>query len=126
VFAGLPSGGILDYTFYRDIISSTVFRGLEPPVEAISGAIQTSGGRDDYRSDLQVAAYRFGSGHVVLNSLNIVQNLGTDPTAERLLRNLLNYATKAIRQPISNLPADYDDQVHPRLAARTTAEGVAS
>jgi len=44
VFKGLPSGGILDYTFYRDIISATVFRGLEPPVEAISGTIQTSGG----------------------------------------------------------------------------------
>ena len=50
MFSGLPAGGILDYTFYRDIITATVFRGLEAPVEAISGTIQTSGGPDDYDS----------------------------------------------------------------------------
>jgi hypothetical protein len=102
VFAGLPCGGILDYTFYRDIISTTVFRGLEPSVEAISGAIQTSGGPDDYRSDLVVAAYKFGAGRVVLNSLKIQQNLGTVPAAERLLLNLLNYAAQGIEQLITD------------------------
>jgi hypothetical protein len=96
VFRGLQSGGILDYTLYRDIISPIVFRGLDPTVEAISGAIQTSGGQDDYRSDLQIAAYQFGAGRVILNSLRIRQNLDTSPTAERLLRNLLNYAAQAI------------------------------
>jgi hypothetical protein len=108
VFEGLPSGGILDYTLYRDIISSTVFRGLEAPVEAISGTIQTSGGQDDYRSDLVVAAYTFGAGRVVLNSLKIRQNLGTNPTAERLLRNLLNYAAQGIKQPLIELPVGFN------------------
>ncbi len=108
VFEGLPSGGILDYTLYRDIISSTVFRGLDPSVEAISGAIQTSGGHDDYRSDLQIAAYQFGAGRVILNSLNIRQNLGTIPTAERLLRNLLNYAAQALGQPVAEFPGASD------------------
>jgi hypothetical protein len=108
VFGGLPSGGILDYTLYRDIISSTVFRGLEATAEAISGAIQTSGGQDDYRSDLVVAAYPFGAGRVILNSLRIRQNLGTNPTAERLLRNLLNYAAEGIEQPLTELPDGFD------------------
>jgi len=62
--------------YIRDIISSTVFRGLDPSVEAISGAIQTSGGQDDYHSDLAVAAYKLGAGRVILNSLKIRQNLG--------------------------------------------------
>jgi hypothetical protein len=117
VFAELPSGGILDYTFYRDIISSTVFRGLEPPVEAICGAIQTSGGTDDYQSDLLVAAYNFGAGRMILNSLKILQNLGTIPTAERLLRNLLNYAARGIEQPITELPAGFDDQLRTLFSA---------
>ena len=111
VFAGLSSGGILDYTLYRDIISSTVFRGLDPSVEAISGAIQTSGGQDDYHSDLAVAAYKLGAGRVILNSLKIRQNLGTNPTAERLLRNLLNYAAQGIEQPVAELPAGFDGQL---------------
>jgi hypothetical protein len=114
VFAGLPSGGILDYTLYRDIISFTVFRGLESSVEAISGTIQTSGGPDDYQSDLTVAAYKFGAGRVILNSLKIQQNLGTIPTAERLLRNLLNYASQGIEEPIAVLSPGFDDQL-PRL-----------
>ncbi len=101
VFEGLPSGGILDYTLYRDIISPIVVRGLDPSVEAIAGAIQTSGGQDDYRSDLQIAAYQFGAGRVILNSLKIRQNLGTNPTAERLLRNLLNYAAQPIQRRLA-------------------------
>ena len=108
VFEGLPSGGILDYTLYRDIISSIVFRGFDRSVEAISGAIQTSGGQDDYRSDLTVAVYEFGAGRVILNSLRIRQNLGTNPTAERLLRNLLNYAAEGIAQPLTELPDGFD------------------
>jgi hypothetical protein len=109
VFGGLPSGGLLDYTFYRDIISATVFRGLEPPVEAISGAIQTSGGPDDYDSDLTVAVCKFGAGRVILNSLKIRENLGTIPAAERLLRNLLSYAAQGSEQPMADLPAGFDD-----------------
>jgi Glycosyl hydrolases family 2, sugar binding domain/Glycosyl hydrolases family 2, TIM barrel domain/Glycosyl hydrolases family 2 len=112
VFAGLPSGGILDYTFYRDIITSTVFRGLEPPVETISGAIQTSGGPDDYDSDLTLAVCKFGAGRVILNSLKIRENLGTIPAAERLLRNLLNYGAQGIEQPIADPPAGFDDYLH--------------
>ncbi len=109
VFSGLPSGGILDYTFYRDIISATVFRGLDQPVEAISGAIQTSGGPDDYESDLTVAAYKFGAGRVILNSLKIRENLGIAPPAERLIRNFLNYAAQGIEQPLVDLPAGFDE-----------------
>ncbi len=117
VFSGLPSGGLLDYIFYRDIISATVFRGLESPVEAISGAIQTSGGPDDYDSDLTVAACRFEAGRVILNSLKIRENLGTVPAAEKLLRNLLNYAAQGGEQPIANLPAGFDDYLRTLFGA---------
>jgi hypothetical protein len=109
VFKGLPSGGILDYTFYRDIISATVFRGLEPPVEAISGAIQTSGGPDDYDSDLTIAICKLGSGNVILNSLKIRENLGTVPAAEILFRNLVNYGARGIERPIADAPAGFDE-----------------
>jgi hypothetical protein len=111
VLAGLPCGGILDYTFYRDIISATVFRNLPSPVEAICGAIQTSGGPEDYCSDLLVAEYPFAAGRVVLNSLNLEDNIGKVPAADRLLLNLINYAARGADNPISDLPADFNDQL---------------
>ena len=92
IFEGLPCGGIMDYRFYRDILGNQVFMDFRSPVEAVSGALQTSGGNDEYRSDLAMAIYDHGAGRIVLNSLRIRENLGKVPAAEHLLRNLLRYA----------------------------------
>jgi hypothetical protein len=108
VFAGLPCGGIMDYTFFRDIISSTVLRNLPPTMEAICGAIQTSGGGDDYQSDLLIAAHSLGAGSFILNSLNIRDNISRVPAADQLLFNLLAHAAKNTHQPISDLPPNFD------------------
>ncbi|MCX6910917.1 MAG: glycoside hydrolase family 2, partial [Verrucomicrobia bacterium] len=89
IFDGLPSGGLMDYTFYREIIPDTVLVDQAPPVEAVAGAIKAS---QDYSSGLMVAVYESGAGRFILNTLLIRENLGTNPVAERLLRNLLNYA----------------------------------
>lgn len=111
VFSGLPCGGIMDYTFYRDIISSAVLRDLPAPVEAICGAIQTSGGSDDYRSDLLIAEYPFGAGRIVLNSLKLRENIGKVPAADRLLANLINCAARDSHKPVSDLPPDLNDRL---------------
>ena len=110
VFAGLPSGGILDYTFYRDIISAVVFQGIDPPVEAIAGTLNASG-YPDYHSELTVTEWKFGAGRVILNSLKIAQNLGTVAAAERLLRNLANFAARDAGQPLSDLPEGFEEQL---------------
>ena len=89
IFDGLPSGGLMDYTFYREIIPDNVLVGQDPPAEAVAGAIKAS---QDYSSGLMVAVYESGAGRFILNTLLIRENLGTNPVAERLLRNLLNYA----------------------------------
>jgi hypothetical protein len=41
---------------------------------------------------MHVAVYELGLGRFILNTLNIESNLGKHPAAERLLRNMLNYA----------------------------------
>ena len=107
IFAGLPCGGIMDYTFYRDIISATVFRSLQSPVEAVCGAIQTSGGHEDYCSDLLVAEYPFGAGRIIVNSLKLRDNIDKVPAADRLLANLINHAARDMHQPVSDLPPDF-------------------
>ena len=86
---GHPSGGLMDYTFYREIIPDVVLVGQDPPAEAVAGAIKAS---QDYSSGLMLAVYESGAGRFILNSLLIRENLGSNPAAGRLLRNLLNYA----------------------------------
>jgi hypothetical protein len=89
IFDGLPSGGLMDYTFYREIIPDVVLVGQDAPIEAVAGAIKAS---QDYSSGLMVSVYQSGAGRFILSTLLIRENLGTSPVAERLLRNLLNYA----------------------------------
>jgi hypothetical protein len=89
IFEGLPAGGLMDYTVYREIIANTVLVGQGPPLEAVAGAINTSLG---YSSGLMVAVHGCGAGRLVLNTLRVRERLEVDPVAERLLRNMLRYA----------------------------------
>jgi hypothetical protein len=94
VFDGLPSGGLMDYAFNREIIPDVVFAGQDPPTAAIAGANDAS---FDYSSGLMLAEYRHGGGRFLLNTLPIREQLSTSPVAERLLRNLLNYAASQLK-----------------------------
>ncbi|MCP4641087.1 MAG: glycoside hydrolase family 2 [bacterium] len=89
VFEGLPSNGLLDYVYYREIIRDTAFVFDEPPAEAAAGGIEAA---VNYSSGLLVSVHDSGAGRLVLNTLLIRENLGTHPAAERLLRNMLRYA----------------------------------
>ncbi len=108
IFEGLPRGGILDYRFYREILTARVCTGLQPPVEAVSGALDTSEG---YHSDLQVSVHTLGEGRFIINTLNIRENLGQVPAAERLLRNMLNFAGRNRIKALAELPTDFDGQL---------------
>jgi hypothetical protein len=58
-----------------------------------------------------VAVYDLGAGRFMLNNLRIRQNLGRDPVAERLLRNMLNYAARDTGRPLAELPKDFETQL---------------
>jgi hypothetical protein len=106
VFAGLPRG-VLDYSFYREILGNSFWSGQDAPAEIASGMINTAIG---YASGLTVCAYRLGEGRFVLNSLAIRDHLSgttSHPVAERLLRNLLNDAARDLDRPLAELPADF-------------------
>ncbi len=108
IFEGLPAGGLMDYTFYREIIPDLVWMGQEPPAEAVAGAIKAS---QDYSSGLMLSVYPFGAGRFILNTLLVRENLGSHPGAERLLRNLLRYAASGLNQPVADPPADFEAQL---------------
>ena len=108
IFDGLPAGGLLDYTFYRELIPQSAFIDLDPPTETVAAAIDASCG---YSSGLLVVVYPLGAGEFVLNSLQIRENLGRHPAADRLLLNMLRFAARKTHQPLVPLPADFDDQL---------------
>ncbi len=110
IFDGLPGRGILDYTLYRNIIGhgSPGLSGIEAPDDLIVGGIRAQMG---YGSNVQTAAFRFGAGKFVFNTLKIRENLGKDPVAELLLRNLLKFSAPDAGKSPAPLPADFDQQL---------------
>jgi hypothetical protein len=110
IFAGLPRGGLMDYTFYREIIGPAAFTGQDIPTEVAAGAIRAVHG-SEYASGSLTSVYRTGAGMYVLNTLRIRETLGSHPVAERLLRNMLNYAAREMAQPLADLPADFPSQL---------------
>jgi hypothetical protein len=108
IFEGLPAGGLMDYSCYRELIPDAVFAGIEPVAEPVAGGIDAS---DGYQSGLMVAVCKFGAGEFILNTLLIRENLGKVPQAERLLRNMLRFAAWDSARPLAGLPADFGEQL---------------
>jgi hypothetical protein len=110
IFDGLPCGGLMDWTFYRSMLPrwGKSLVNITEPDEAICGGINTCFG---YSSGVYVGEWHLGAGRFIANCLNIRDNLGKDPVAELLLRNMLNYAARDIDKPLADLPADFDKQL---------------
>ncbi len=105
IFDALPSGGLMDYTYYRDIIPDALYQLPDAPDDTVAGAIRAS---QDYASGVMVSVHRFAEGRFILNTLLIRENLGTHPAAERLLRNMLRYAAPDTGKPPAKLPSAFD------------------
>ncbi len=126
VFNGIPSGGMMDYRYYRNIISQNALSQeyiisaksgytqdeatapLDYPLEAVCGATRIS---HTYCSGVHVGVWNFGQGQFIVNTLHISENLGKDPAADRIFCNLLNFASRNINMPMAKLPADFNRQL---------------
>lgn len=116
-FAGLPAPGILDWDYYGPVIPRYVFEGQDVP-DDIAVAFFATGytphqGKTGYAGGLIAATYPFGAGRFVVNSLRILENVDRHPAADRLLLNMISYATAFSAHPLTALPDDFDA----RLAA---------
>ncbi|MBN2294850.1 MAG: hypothetical protein JXM70_20650 [Pirellulales bacterium] len=108
IFDGLPAGGLMDHTFYRELIYDAIWVEQEPPVEAVAGAIDTS---LKYASGLTVSVHSLGGGRFILNALRIREHLGNNPVADRLLVNMLRYLADETTKPPVMLPANFEQQL---------------
>jgi hypothetical protein len=108
IFDGAPCGELMDYAYYREIIPDAAWVGQDAPVEPVAGGINASQG---YSSGLYLSVYELGAGRFILNTLRIRENLGGNPAAERLLRNMLRYAARDLAKPPAALPLDFDQRL---------------
>ena len=107
IFSGLPTG-LMDYTFYRDIIPDIAWTRAEVPDEVVAGCIDTAAW---YAAGLFVGVQRLGEGRFVLNTLKLRENLGTVPWADWLVLNMLNDAARDIQKPAVRLPDNFEEQL---------------
>lgn len=127
VFDGLPSGGMLNNKIYRNVIAvqalcqeynvsakpvhtwTEVSAPLVYPDETICGATRIS---HNYCSGVQIGSWTFGEGKFLVNTLLLLENLGSDPAADRLFSNLLTFAKPDSTSPLSATPADWQAQLN--------------
>ena len=96
ITAGLPSNLVLDQR-YADVLPA---RYLEMPADEIVGGMMLDSFGDYHRRWLQsLVVNRAGQGHIIICQYRLLENLGKNPLADRLLTNLLGYA-----QSIGNKP----------------------
>lgn len=101
IFAGLQTGGILDWDYYDQIISHDMFQGQKAPDETICAAFaagyNSAAIKDDgYVSGIMMGRYAQGAGSFVVNTLNILDHVDCHPAADRLLLNLVADALSRI------------------------------
>jgi hypothetical protein len=122
-FEGLPSGGMMDYIYFSNIISKNALSGhttipdnephtfiekgtpLTYLAETVCGATRIS---HTYCSGIQLGIWNFEKGKFIVNMLNIAENLGKDPAADRLFCYILRYASRDLNIPLAKLPADFN------------------
>jgi len=100
----------MDYTFYRELISNLGWVRIDPSVQAVAGAICAFTG---YASGLLLSVEELGRGRLVLNTFRIYENLGKNPAADHLLRNLLRWAALDPKKSVAegSSTRDADDNV---------------
>jgi hypothetical protein len=100
VFSGLPAHGMMG-DIYENIWATSTLRDLKE--EAIVASIgfvwfspehelQYSGPGDSWWG-ADMALVRLGKGRALVSQLRIVNNLGTDPVADKLLFNIIRFVT---------------------------------
>lgn len=118
IFDGLPAGGLLDPTYYRELIPACTFSGQETPAELVAGCFampffptQPPYETGPYYCGMLLAVYPFGAGSFILNAFRITENLGRHPAADRLLLNMIRYAARDVALPAAALPQDFEERL---------------
>jgi hypothetical protein len=116
VFDGLQPRGVMNWEYYDQVIPHFVFDGQDTPddIAAVWLATGYNDGmlsekfRTGYGAGLLFAGYKFGQGRFFINTFRILENLNLNPTADRMLLNIIRYAQKEAGKPLAALPDDFN------------------
>ncbi|MGI8988343.1 MAG: CocE/NonD family hydrolase [Bryobacteraceae bacterium] len=99
IFEGLPSQRLMDLRFYRDVIARSSITDFDSDAENIVPAFAVGRpGGPGYWAGSNLLSYRWGEGWVIISTLRLLENLGKDPAADRIMLNLVSFATKWLNQ----------------------------
>lgn len=91
-FAGLPTGTFMGQT-YANVAPDITIMGLDtrPIVCSVCWTIERNHmGIDKAYWGTDLAVVKYGRGEIVLSSLKLLPNIGSDPVADKILINILN------------------------------------
>lgn len=115
IFDGLQAKAILDWYYYGQVIPHFVFDGQDTPDEVVAAAFAVGYGVPDiapsYASGILLGVYRFGEGRFIVNTFPILDQLDRQPAADRLLLNLIKYASRSVGKPLAAVPAQFNEQL---------------
>lgn len=100
IFNNLPSRCLMDLYFYRDLIAASSIIDFDKNADNIvpTFAVGKPGGQG-YWAGSNLLIYNFGSGKVIVSTLRILPNLGKNPAADRILLNMVAFASKRLSEP---------------------------
>jgi hypothetical protein len=116
LFEGLQGPGVMNWEYYDQLIPHIVFEKQDTPDEVAAASFATGyqGGssldrfRLGYASGLLFAGYRFGRGRFFINTFPMLENLDTNPAADRMLLNIIRYVQNDAGKPLVAVPDDFD------------------
>lgn len=113
VFEGLPAGGMLNWYYYLQVTPDLLFERLDTREDAVATAFGPGDNDGNgYNSGLLMGMYRLGTGRFFVNTLRILENVDTNPSADRLLLNMIRTAAELGKGPRTELPPDFETSLN--------------
>lgn len=115
-FAGLPSGGMMDWNYYGEVLPDHVYRNEAKRMETAAvglgvGTVRPPG----YRAGALISLHTLGAGQVIVNTLRLVENLDKHPAADRILLNMMAHVRGQLRRPAVKIPAGFDRRYYAEI-----------
>ena len=90
IFEGMANIGLLDMDLFRRVYPDHYLIDTERPEKTYSASFGSGlFAKDSCISALTMGEFKFGKGSIVVNTFKLLENIDTDPIADRILYNLL-------------------------------------
>jgi len=111
IFNEMQCKGIMDWDYYEQVSSNKFYAGQDTPddVAAAAFALGHSGAPGGYDCGVMLCSYPFRTGRFILNTFTVLEHVGKHPAAEKLLLNMINYASGLKPEQSSALPENFDE-----------------